>query len=62
MEKINQNIQNYDMDTIIENQNNDKQWTHMLNDLQKNKLDTLMLELQNPYCSKINKMHLNGNS
>ncbi len=34
-EKNPQHIQNYDMDTMIENQNNNKQWTHMLNDLQK---------------------------
>jgi hypothetical protein len=49
-EKKPQHIQNYDMDTMIENQNNNKQWTNMLNDLQRNKLDTPMLELQNPYC------------
>jgi hypothetical protein len=48
--KKTQNIQNNDMDAIIENQNNNKQWTHMLNDLQRNKLDTPMLKLQNPYC------------
>jgi hypothetical protein len=48
--KKTQPIQNYDMDTIIENQNNNKQWTHMLSDLQRNKLDTTMLELQNQYC------------
>jgi len=49
-EKKTQHIQNYDMDTMIENQNNNKQWIHMLNDLQRNKLDTLMLKLQNPHC------------
>jgi hypothetical protein len=48
--KKTQNIQNNDMDAIVENQNNNKQWTHMLNDLQRNKLDTPMLKLQNPYC------------
>jgi hypothetical protein len=53
-EKQHQHIQNYDMDTIIENQSNNKQWIHTLNDLQKNKLDTPMLELQNPCCSKNN--------
>jgi hypothetical protein len=31
--KKTQHIQNYDIDTIIENQNNNKKWTHMLNDL-----------------------------
>jgi hypothetical protein len=36
------------MDTIIKNQNNNKQWTHTLDDLQINKLDTPMLELQTP--------------
>jgi hypothetical protein len=45
--KKTQNIQNNDMDAIIENQNNNKQWIHMLNDLQRNKLDTPVLELQN---------------
>ncbi len=45
---------NYDIDTIIENQDNNKQWIRMLNDLQRNKLDTPMLELQNPYCSEKN--------
>jgi hypothetical protein len=54
MKKKTQHIQNYDMDTMIKNQNNNKQWTHMLNDLQRNKLDTPMLELQNPCCSKNN--------
>jgi hypothetical protein len=49
-EKKTQHIQNYDMDTMIKNQNNNKQWIHMLNDLQRNKLDTLMLKLQNPHC------------
>jgi hypothetical protein len=49
-EKQHQHIQNYDMDTIIKNQSNNKQWTHMLNDLQRNKLDTTMLEFQNPCC------------
>jgi hypothetical protein len=53
-EKKTQHIQNYDMDTMIENQNNNKQWTHMLNDLQRNKLNTSMLEFQNPYCLKKN--------
>jgi hypothetical protein len=43
--------------TIIENQNDNKQWTHMLNDLQRNKFDTPLLELQNSYCSKKN-MHM----
>jgi hypothetical protein len=37
-EKKTQQIQNYNMDTIIENQNNNKQWTHMLSDLQKTNL------------------------
>ncbi len=32
------------MDTIIENENKNKQWTHMLNDPQRNKLDTPMLK------------------
>jgi hypothetical protein len=50
MKKITQHIQNYDMDAMIENQNNNKQLTHMLNDLQRNKLDTPTLELQNPHC------------
>jgi hypothetical protein len=49
-EKQHQHIQKYDMDTIIKNQSNYKQWIHMLNDLQRNKLDTLMLEFQNPCC------------
>jgi hypothetical protein len=44
-EKKNEHIQNYDMDTIIKNQNNNKQWTHMLIDVPKKKLDTTMLEL-----------------
>jgi hypothetical protein len=61
MEKKTEHIQNYNMDTIIENQNNNKQWTHMLSDLQKNQFKTLMLELQNPYCSK-KKKHVNDNS
>jgi hypothetical protein len=38
--------------TIVENQNNNKQWNRMLSDPQINKLETLMLELQNPYYSK----------
>jgi hypothetical protein len=34
----------------------------MLNDLQRNKLETPMLEFQNPYCSKKKHMHVNDNS
>jgi hypothetical protein len=49
-EKKTQHIKKYDMDTMIEKQNNNKQWTHMLNDLQRNKINTSMLELQNLYC------------
>ncbi len=45
-----QHVQNCDMGTIIKNQNNNKQWIHRLNDLQRNKLETPMLEFQNPYC------------
>jgi hypothetical protein len=48
--------------TIVENQNNNKQWNCMLSDLQINKLETLMLELQNPYYSKKKHTHLNDNS
>ncbi len=40
------------MDTIVENQNNNKQLIHMLNDIQINKLNTPNLEFQNPYCSQ----------
>jgi hypothetical protein len=52
-----EHIQNYDMDIIIENQNGNKQWIHMLNDLHRKKFDTPMLKLENPYCSKKN-MHM----
>ncbi len=47
------------MDTIIENENKNKQWTHMLNDLQRNKLDTLMLE---SILFKKKHTHVNDNS
>ncbi len=39
---------------IIENQNNNKQWNHMLNDLHKKKYDVSMLKLHFPYCLKKN--------
>jgi len=57
-----QHIQNYDMDTIIENQNDNKQWTHMLNDLQRNKFDTPLLELQKSILFQKKHAHGNDNS
>ncbi len=42
--------------------NKNKQWTHMLNDLQRNKPNTPMLELQNLYCKRKKHMHVNDNS
>ncbi len=44
------------------NKHNNKQWTHMLSDLQINKLDTPMLKHQNPYCSPKKHMHVNDSS
>jgi hypothetical protein len=47
------------MDTIIENENKNKQWTHMLYDLQRNKLDTPILE---SILFKKKHTHVNDNS
>jgi hypothetical protein len=47
------------MDIIIENEKENKQWNHMLNDLQRNKLDTPMLE---SILFKKKHSHVNDNS